>query len=251
MPGHHHHVRFADIPSTPSSTFSDATLHSSPGPATPPIMSPSPLPAKHLQLASSAPSPSPLFAPSPLPAGKVAVHPVFAHAPGYGAPLSWHLVQPVESARVQTPQAMRPITVQLAAEPATTPKLASITIVCERLPWSITVTPVGDAPWAAPYVTVGDVLHTIYRTLRRGVTPFELGMQPDPAFHQRVNAAYAARWARVADPLAREQEKLKAIKRVDFLLDACMFKGLSVVPGGAPAQGLGPGVVWKLHVSRP
>ncbi|KAI8974822.1 hypothetical protein BD414DRAFT_497602 [Trametes punicea] len=243
MPGHHR-VRFVNVPATPSSTYSGATLPSSPGLATPPSLMASPLPAKGYVA-----SPSYLAMP-PLSGSQVNVHPVLACTLGYGAPLTWDLTQPVESAQVRTGDVL-PVTEQLVIEPATTPKVASITIICERLPWAITVNPTDNAPWAAPYVTVGDVLYTLYRTLRLPVTPIELGLQADPAFQQRVQDAYIARYHRITHPGDREVEKAKMIKRVDFLCEAQMFKGLSLVPEGIPSKGLPPGVVWKLHVARP
>ena len=54
------------------------------------------------------------------------------------------------------------------------PALASLSIVCDYLPWSVTVVPNPRAIWAAPYVTVGDILHSLFRTLRLGVTEIEL-----------------------------------------------------------------------------
>ncbi|KAH9848758.1 hypothetical protein C2E23DRAFT_842446 [Lenzites betulinus] len=244
MPGHHR-VHFADVPSTPSSTFSDATLASSPGPATPQSLLSTPLPSKHY----NTPSPS-YYATLPLPGAPVQVHPVLACTPGFGAPLTWDLAELVESVLVRTSTALRPLSEHLVAEAATVPKLASITIVCDRLPWSITVAPKQDAPWAAPYVTVGDVLFTLYRTLRLGVTAAELATV-DPASHQRVHAAYVKRCERVQHRDQRAAEMNKGAKRVDFLCDARMFKGLSAVPEGNPAKGLAPGVVWRLHTSRP
>ncbi|KAI0353868.1 hypothetical protein OH77DRAFT_1406044 [Trametes cingulata] len=244
MPGHHR-VRFADIPSTPSST-SDATLASSPGPATPPALHPSPLPAKHRGVFSPAYYPS-----SPLPAAPVRLHPVLAGVPAYPAPLVWDVSQPTESVQVRTSTSTQPLTDRLVKEPATEPKLGSITIICEQLPWAITVTPVPDAPgWKAPYVTVGDVLYTLYRTLRLSATEAERSLC-DSAHLRRVHNAYVARYERIAHPGERELEKSKYIKRVDFLCTSRMFQGLSLVPEGIPAKGLAPGVVWQLHVARP
>ncbi|KAI0330729.1 hypothetical protein GY45DRAFT_1323283 [Cubamyces sp. BRFM 1775] len=243
MPGHH--VRFVDVLSTPSSTYSDVTLASSPGPCTPPAVIPSPLYAKG-QL-----SPQHNYASSPLAGGHVQVHSVLAHSIGRGAPLYWDLSQPVSAAQVRTTSALSTLTEQLVMEPATSPKVASITIICERLPWAITVTPRQDASWAAPYVTIGDVLFTLYRTLRLPVTSAELNAHNDPAFHERIRDAYVTRYQRIAHPGERESEKAKGVKRVDFLFDARMFKGLSLVPEGMPGKGLAPGVVWRLHVARP
>ncbi|KAI0641426.1 hypothetical protein C8Q79DRAFT_919451 [Trametes meyenii] len=239
MPGHHR-VRFADGPSTPSSTYSDSSFASSPGPYTPPALYAAPLPGKYYGA-------SPSYYPVPLP--QVDFHPVLVHTIG-GIALSWDVTQPVESATIQTPSAQYPVTARVAAEPATTPPVSTITVVCEHLPWTITVVPRPDARWAAPYVTAGDVLHTLYRALRLAVTVAELNTV-DAAHQQRIHDAYGVRWPRAARPDAREAERAKGIKRVDFLGDARVFRGLSLVPEGIPAKGLPPGAVWRLHVARP
>ncbi|KAI0641427.1 hypothetical protein C8Q79DRAFT_1014364 [Trametes meyenii] len=241
------HVHFAGIPSTPSSTYSEATLASSPGPFTPPPLMSSPLPAKH-----HTPSPS-FYASSPLPTTKVQIHPVLARTAEGGAPLAWDLTQIVESAHVHAGgrAAPRPVTEELVKQAATTPKVASIVIKCERLPWAITILPKQDPRWAAPYVTVGDVLCALYRALRLGVTTKEFAMPSAvPDHHRRAQRAYDARCARIADPAQRELEHKKGIKRVDFLCDEHAFRGLSCVRGGDPAKGLVEGLVWNLHCGR-
>ncbi|KAI0667196.1 hypothetical protein C8Q78DRAFT_994248 [Trametes maxima] len=241
------HVHFAGILSTPSSTYSEATLASSPGPFTPPPIMPSPLPTKR-----HTPSPS-MYATSPLPTTKVQMHPVLSCTAGGSAPLSWDLTQIAESALVHSGgrTAPRPVTEELVKQPATTPKVASIVIKCERLPWAITILPRQDPRWAAPYVTVGDVLCALYRALRLGVTSKEFAMPGAvPDHHPRVQAAYDARCLRITDPAQRAAERKKGIKRVDFVYEEHAFRGLSCVRGGDPAKGLVEGLVWNLHCGR-
>ncbi|EIW61920.1 uncharacterized protein TRAVEDRAFT_35348 [Trametes versicolor FP-101664 SS1] len=240
MPGHHR-VRFAGIPTTPSS---NASLASSPGPPTPPSLLYAPLQANCYN------TPSPYYYPVPLPAAPVQIHPVFACTLGTGGPLSWDLTQDVNTVLVRTPTGLRTVSDHLAMEPATTPRVASIIIVSEHLPWQITVNPNPDAAWAAPYVTVGDVLYALYRALRMGVTAAELHLC-DLNHRERVHATYHARYSQVARADERATEKNKGIKRVDFLCGARKFVGLSLVPDGNPAKGLAPGLVWRLHVVRP
>nr|VWP01202.1 Metacaspase-1 (EC [Ganoderma boninense] len=157
---------------------------------------------------------------------------------------------PAESALPQLPSAPKRLTDTLVCEPASHPPLPSLAIVCDYLPWTIVVVPTPGARWAAPYVTVGDVLHTLYRTLRLGATEHELGAL-EPGLRGRVLQAYAARYRRVADPRVREAEKAKGVKRVDYLCDRTAFGGFAPVPGGNPAKGLAPGTVWALQVARP
>ncbi|OJT03726.1 hypothetical protein TRAPUB_5548 [Trametes pubescens] len=242
MPGHHR-VRFAGIPAAPSS---NASLASSPGPSTPPSLLYAPLPPKYSRTSSPYCYPPVM----PLPVATVQIHPVLACTPGIGVPLSWDLTQDVNTVLVRTQTSLRTVSDQLAMEPATTPRVASITIVSEHLPWQITVSPNQDAAWAAPYITVGDVLYALYRALRIGVTAAELHMC-DRNHQERVHATYSARYSQVARADERAVEKNKGIKRVDFLCGARMFAGLSLVPDGSPAKGLTPGLVWRLHVARP
>lgn len=244
MPGKH--VHFLDVPSTPSPTLSASTLSStSSGPQTPPNQWYSHLPSTKSTIHS------PYRAVGALPG--VQIHPVLARAIGMGPPLDWDLTQPAESARPQLPHLPRipsRLTDALVAEPATQPALPSLAIICDHLPWTITVTPTPNASWSAPYVTLGDVLHTLYRTLRFAATEPELNFL-ELALQDRVRDAYVRRYRRVEHSREREAEKAKGIKRVDFLRDYRSFLGLSCVPGGLPAKGLAPGAVWALHVAKP
>ncbi|EJF55821.1 hypothetical protein DICSQDRAFT_113850 [Dichomitus squalens LYAD-421 SS1] len=237
MPGKH--VHFVDVPSTPpSSTFTSSTLSSSPGPATPP------------QVYYSLPSAKAnAYAPPHYAPGGISLHPILARQLGNATPLSWDMTEAAESARPRLPSASHHLTNTMVCEPATYPALSSLVVMCEHLPWAITVVPTPHALWAAPYVTVGDVLHTLYRTLRLGVTEYELDAL-EPATRDRIHRAYVSRYRRIAHPRDRETEKAKYVKRVDYLCDRTSFLGLSPVPNGNPAKGLAPGMVWALHVAK-
>ncbi|KAI0754081.1 hypothetical protein C8Q80DRAFT_1094468 [Daedaleopsis nitida] len=239
MPGKHVHFVDLDVPSTPSSTFSSSTLSStSSGPMTPPTVWYSPLP--HTKSSPYTPA-------ATMP---VHLHPLLARTPGHGSPLHWDVSSPADNARPQLRGLPAQLTDALVAEPATNPPLPSLAIICDYLPWTLTVTPTPHALWSAPYVTLGDVLHALFRALRLGVTDPELAVL-EPALQDRVRDAYVRRYRRVAGAREREAEKAKYIKRVDFLRDHTAFLGLSCVPGGLPAKGLAPGTVWALHVARP
>ena len=238
MPGKH--VHFLDVPATPSSTYSNSTLASSPGPATPPQLLRSPASTKaSLQ-----------YSPSHYAPGGISLNPVLARQLNASTPLLWDMSSPAESARPQLPSAPPRLTDALVREPATNPPLPSLAIICDYLPWTIVVVPTPGALWAAPYVTVGDVLHTLFRTLRLGATEHELGAL-ETALRDRVLRAYVGRYRSVAAPREREVEKAKGVKRVDYLCDRTAFLGLAPVPGGNPAKGLAPGVVWALQVAKP
>ena len=230
MPGKH--VRFANVPS-PAST--NSTLTGSPGPATPPPVFFSPPSTK-----------AKMYAAPPV---TVQIHSLLARTVAHGTPLLWDMSEPADSSRPQLPYGPSRLTDTLVCEPATNPPLPALAIICEYLPWTITVVPTPGALWSAPYVTVGDVLHTLYRALRLGVSEPELGVL-EPAQRDRVRDAYARRYRRVADKHERAVEKAKSIKRVDFLREHRAFLGLAPVPSGLPAKGLAPGQVWALQVAR-
>ena len=175
------------------------------------------------------------------------MNPALAHQFGNGAPLLWNMSESAESARLPPSSHLSPA---LLCEPATRPAQSSLAVICAYLPWTITVVPTQGASWNAPYVTVGDVLHTLYRTLRLGVTQQELGVI-EPALRARIHASYVSRYRRVAQPAQREAEKNKLVKRVDYLCDRTAFLGLSPVSDGIPAKGMAPGTVWALQVAKP
>ncbi|OCH94000.1 hypothetical protein OBBRIDRAFT_801506 [Obba rivulosa] len=260
MPAKAKRVHFEDdsnFPPTPSPTFSNASLLSSPGPLTPQHY---PLPASSLQYGPYSPYGAPpkqfahaqvqsplAFGAAPYAAGQVSMNPLLAAPPpGYAPPLSWNLTRPPSSAARFTPGSPRPalLDAALLATPATHPALPALTLICDILPWSVAVVPVGGAPWARPScVTVGDVLHTLYSALRLAVNSTELAhLPPDAQAH--VQAAFRQRCA-----LADAGEKAKGIKRVDFLVGLNGFAGLSMVTGGAVMKGKGLGEVWALHLA--
>jgi hypothetical protein len=124
-------------------------------------------------------------------------------------------------------------------EPAVVPPLPLLAVVCPDIPWLITVSPSSSKPDA--FVTVADVLLTIYCGLRLAVHPDEYNALPSHEDKHKVNAAYGNRYVRIADHAACEEEKRKGVKRVDFLMGRTRFLGLSRTPVGPD--------VWALHVA--
>ncbi|TFK16333.1 hypothetical protein FA15DRAFT_761450 [Coprinopsis marcescibilis] len=121
------------------------------------------------------------------------------------------------------------------AQSATSPPLHQLTIVCpEFLPWHIVV----NAPPGA-FVSVRDVLDTIYRELRHPVTRAEY--ESLGSLKRAVDAAYFARISRIADPHHRDLEARKGVKRIDLLMGRTRFSGLSLSMQHPD--------VWELHVS--
>ncbi|KZT07068.1 uncharacterized protein LAESUDRAFT_699456 [Laetiporus sulphureus 93-53] len=240
MPSTTKRVHF-DLPTaTPSPSFSDTSLPSSAGPNTPPQFAQSPLYPVQQFLDSPA-----SFASVPYASAHVRIHPALVTP---NAALIWDMVQ--HPAAAYDPSTAQPLPPALLAAPATQPPLPSLTIICDLLPWSITVTP---APASAlsprpQCITVGDVLGTVYRTLRLAVSDVELNYLPHEV-RERVHAAYHTRCRIAPDERTRMIEKSKGVKRVDFLMEARRFVGLAIVMGGPPLKGKGLGEVWSLQVA--
>jgi hypothetical protein len=211
MPGRTHskHVRFDlnDSPprcSTPSLSWSPSSSPTSPGPLTPPPLK---------------------YGPSPLPPVPVVINPVLGlnmDYRGYNAPpvMTWNLTEGEDTiVHTGTPKPLRSRTLD---EPATHPPLPRLVIMHPHLPWPIPVQPSRCA-----YVTVYDVLHTLYRSLRSTVSAQEFRSNPDS---KRVTLAFQRRCANSSRRSSEEREK--GVKRVDFLLERTRWVGLSSTKGG-------------------
>jgi hypothetical protein len=142
---------------------------------------------------------------------------------------------------------------RVLAEPATYPSCTQMTLVSDLLPYPIHVLPGAAAsvagapvpppqPEGKPYVSVHDVLATLYAALRTPLTPAEFGALP-AAQQATVAAAFNARVAMAAtavgnsgDAAARERERAKGVKRIDLLSAAgrTVFAGLGATRKGAP-----------------
>ncbi|KAJ8468159.1 hypothetical protein ONZ51_g9812 [Trametes cubensis] len=101
----------------------------------------------------------------------------------------------------------------------------------------ILVNPAPDALWAKeplPYVTVGDVVHGIYRALRVSVKPDEVE-RLDARRRDRVRRAFEKRLRE--DPANRGRNVQFGIRRVDFLEDRRAFLGIRPAHGSeVPAK---------------
>ncbi|RPD75344.1 hypothetical protein L226DRAFT_545643 [Lentinus tigrinus ALCF2SS1-7] len=233
MPGRR--VHFADETAPPSESRSGST-HPTPTGHTPRR------PRRPMRAGVAVSLPGPYLGTPP---AQIILHPLLAATNG-DAPLDWDMSLPAEASRVHLARYPPQLVDTVVCQPATNPAMQCVTIICTHLPWTITVTPTPSATWTAPYVTVGDVLHTLYHTLHLGVTSAELGVLDAPR-QRRVTATYIGRYRRVVDPCKRDWEKAKRIKRIDFLCDRRAFLGILLVEGGIPSRGLPHGAVWLLH----
>jgi hypothetical protein len=101
-----------------------------------------------------------------------------------------------------------------------------MTIISPHLTWPITVSQPLPHTTANKFVTVSDVLVTLHRILALTVTVAEYGkLSSEDALW--VNAAWERRVKDITDWRAREVERRKGLKRIDFLMDRHRFLGLS------------------------
>jgi hypothetical protein len=104
---------------------------------------------------------------------------------------------------------------------ATYPPVYSLHIVSPGLPWTICVAPTSSS---GQWVTVFDVLHTLYSNLHKRVKQIEFDVEPQ-IHRDRISTVWFKRLERIADPSARLMEKQKGLRRVDFLLGRTRIVG--------------------------
>ncbi|KAF9524756.1 hypothetical protein CPB83DRAFT_860649 [Crepidotus variabilis] len=122
------------------------------------------------------------------------------------------------------------------SEPATEPPMRFISIVTSYLPWTFKIYASNGH-----YVSLEDVLETIYRSLRINITQDEFGSFPSEQHRRRATRAYEERYRRLRSQRSYEEEKRAGMKRVDFLMGRTRFVGLSS-DGRRPDE-------WHLRVS--
>ncbi|KAF8576678.1 hypothetical protein K439DRAFT_1238724, partial [Ramaria rubella] len=104
---------------------------------------------------------------------------------------------------------------------ATTPPVTHMKVVTNLLPWAIHV----NANDPKSFIRVVDVLETIYRSLRTGISPNEWNRAQNP-FRNQVKKAYHRR-CQVSRPFTLDgYEEKQGVRRVDYLHDKTMFLGL-------------------------
>ncbi|KAH9931035.1 hypothetical protein B0H21DRAFT_97880 [Amylocystis lapponica] len=160
------------------------------------------------------------------------IHPFLSTSPdGRCAKLWWDLKQPMETARLFGEDAKwHPLSRAQLSAAATHPPRSELTLRVPGYPWAVTVSP--RAPTAC--VTVLDVLYHIHRNLHKGVRVDE-GRTGTRALRASVRRAYTARVDAVVDAKAREAEKRKGMRRIDYLLGKDVFDGLRLERGEGEA----------------
>ncbi|PPR04641.1 hypothetical protein CVT24_011859 [Panaeolus cyanescens] len=195
---------------TPQLSFS-SSLPSNSGPVTPPSVS-QPLPPVHsygIPYASSKSKSSSYYSES------VRAHPYLENG-GVNYDVMDHYSMALSA------RSHRPLSSRTCREPATYPPLAFLVITSPYLPWKIKVYPANGS-----YVTVEDVLASIYRSLRTNITGQDFTALSNPNDQRRATRAYENRYRRLRDPRAYDEEKRSGMKRVDFLLGHTRFLSIS------------------------
>ena len=140
------------------------------------------------------------------------------------------------------------LSIETLHESAFLPPRSYITIISSYLPWTIKVYASNGS-----YITLQDILSTIYSELRTNITPTEFQLLPSQHHRNRATRAYEHRYRRLRRPLAlpsereyhhtkaSELEKRAGMKRVDFLMSHTKFFGIVWQRGNE----------WKLNVASP
>lgn len=133
-----------------------------------------------------------------------------------------------------------PLTLDELREPATYPTVQRMTIGCDRIPeWPIVLEPhstsrersrerspflgVPAGPGMDEPITVYDVLMAIHRTVQRQISHVDWARLSSTQT-RAVSAAYTRRCRTF--PSAAAFEEAQGVRRVDYLLDQYMFRGL-------------------------
>jgi hypothetical protein len=213
-------------PPTPSPTYSNATLSTS-GPITPPPPPTAQLHSTYIYKPFSVAS-EPKYSISIHPPLATTIHPRFE----------------IDLSTYSTSSQPSGLTSRVLCDGATIPPVNSFTVVCEHLPWTMTITP--SSPKLGAIVTVSDVLCGLYLALRHHVKLTEL--QSEPHHHQqRIHEAYLSRCHRLP-PGAREVEMAKGVRRIDFLLGKNRLLGFTLVDNPSATSNSTP--LWRFTVSR-
>ncbi|PPQ91531.1 hypothetical protein CVT25_008800 [Psilocybe cyanescens] len=186
------HVHFYDTPS-PASSSSSSSLPSEEGPRTPPPLGFN----------------SPYYC-TPLP-GNSFINPFLDPKNGmFQVDITQHPAHLAQNHTIPWDQ------------PATKPSAPSMVVVCDRLPWALTILPTSSR---RGYVTIRDVFDGLYAALRTPVLDAELATLPQ-AGKIAVKSAYLSRCKQIVDYELYDMEMGKGIKRVDFLGKHTIFYGI-------------------------
>jgi hypothetical protein len=117
--------------------------------------------------------------------------------------------------------------------------LQRLTIVHPLFMWKVEVFP--SSSTSEVYVTVNDVLSTLYHELSKGVDPAHYADLP-PKERRCVDNAYFSRCSDIQDVNQRNHAKARGIIKLDFLAGQTHFMGLSGTINRPD--------IWELNVSH-
>ncbi|KAG6820005.1 hypothetical protein H0H93_006551 [Arthromyces matolae] len=228
------HTNLVHSPPTPGLSISSFSPASSSGPLTPPQYAQT-LPES---FAYAYPGPTPYGYGLPYPSSPLAksprehlhLHPLLQFSEGRPPVLAFDLRQSPSTITSHHPR----ISLRALQEPATQPPTHSLTIKSPHLPWVLNVRARGS------YVTVEDVLEELYHMLRTNISAEDFHSLPSNRDRRKVTEAYEARYRRIRDSRAYEDEKRSGARRVDLLMGLTRFMGLSAGPRPD---------VWVMHSS--
>ncbi|KAF8879372.1 hypothetical protein BD779DRAFT_1427676, partial [Infundibulicybe gibba] len=106
-------------------------------------------------------------------------------------------------------------------ESAIMPRMSSITITCELLPQEITI-----HHSFRSFVTVGDVLYSLYRELHTRVGSSNYNAVSS-SHRSAISRAFHQRWNSIYDKEARNMTYNNGLLAIDFLVQQRRFMGLS------------------------
>ncbi|EIW78438.1 hypothetical protein CONPUDRAFT_108344 [Coniophora puteana RWD-64-598 SS2] len=150
------------------------------------------------------------------------------------------------SSHTFAPPPPRQLTPAELAQPATDPPVHSLRLVSGLLAPDWRVVAVASTLRGRGCVTVGNVLSAIHRALSVRVLHSEWARLA-PKEGERVSRAFHARWRSAQDEVEQAREYYAGVKRVDWVLDATAFGGLTYLGGHS---GEAEAVLTLKHVPR-
>jgi hypothetical protein len=111
------------------------------------------------------------------------------------------------------------------ADAATSPPLRSLFLICDYLPWRIEV--VSSLP--SLFVTVYDVLHAIYSSLRTPLSPAEWSFFASDQKQFDILQSFEDRLNTIPDSDARDDQRPEAVRRIDCLIGRTSLLGIEQI----------------------
>jgi len=105
---------------------------------------------------------------------------------------------------------------------ATHPPVELMKIVVAGLPWAFTVEPTATS---SPFVTVLDVLHTLYTGLHKPIKQAEF-VAVSKSYRDSISVGWYNRLDKISSPSDMKAERARGVRRIDYLLGKTCIKRL-------------------------